>query len=299
VSRAPASLVALADYWRSRGGVVLGIVGDERHCRGYHLGRDRIYGSCACRPDGDCVPGLGDRDYSVMASRDKAGLTDDAAAIDLGRLNDSLDELRRFSSALVERCKRGTADTADIREIVWSPDGTTVSRWDREGLPGGGDATHLTHTHISYYRDAIQAGRDLTAAFRAILEDALMLAVVTRQPFPTPVIWRVAAGTTLRGYDPAQPGKVAKEMRFASDSLAHATARVGVSWPGTSPAPIPRGYPFLEVSDGAFAGLLIVEAQVKLDPVPDPAQLARGKALEEARSAAIDAVGKAIDAIPR
>jgi hypothetical protein len=114
-----------------------------------------------------------------------------------------------------------------------------------------------------------------------------MYPIVTRSPFPIPVRWTVKAGTVLRGYDPAQPGKAVKELRFDRDSSARASARVGVSWRGVDAdkAPIPRGAPFLEVLDGAFAGLLIVEAQVQLDPVPDPCAPARAKALDDAIAA--------------
>lgn len=81
----------------------------------------------------------------------------------------------------------------------------------------------------------------------------------------------IAAGATINGYDPAQPGKVVKSATFPSGSSADATHTVSVSWPGTNPAPVPRGGPFLLVSDGTFAGLLVVAASVSLAPdPPDP-----------------------------
>ena len=140
-------------------------------------------------------------------------------------------------------------------------------------------------------------GRHLVAP---ILE-ADMFAIVTRTPFPAPVAWRVAAGATVSGYDPGRPGSPVKSVRFDRPSMAHAIARVGVEWRGLPREqwPVPRGAPFLEVVDGLFAGLLIVERSVTLDPIPDAAALARGRALEEARSAAVDAVGRAIDALLR
>lgn len=121
-------------------------------------------------------------------------------------------------------------------------------------------------------------------------EEQEMFPVVTRQPFPAPLRFVVPAGTTLRGYDPAQPGKASKEMRFATASSAHASARVGVRWVGVDPAsaPVPRGAPFLEVADGAFKGLLIVEALVKLDPLPDPCADRIRQARAEGRAAALD-----------
>lgn len=44
--------------------------------------------------------------------------------------------------------------------MIYTPDGKTVLRWDRErGVkseprPGEADASHITHTHISFYRDS-------------------------------------------------------------------------------------------------------------------------------------------------
>jgi hypothetical protein len=55
----------------------LGIVGDSNHARGYHLGRDRIY----------AASGVGDADYSVRTARDQAGLSNAAAAMDVGMFN--------------------------------------------------------------------------------------------------------------------------------------------------------------------------------------------------------------------
>lgn len=151
MSTAPSSLRELAAYYTDHGGKVLGIVGDTGHTVGYHLGKDRIY-------DGS-GPGLGDQDYSVRLARDKAGLTNAAAAIDLGRLNGSLQELYKFSRWLVAQCKADQPGHRDVREIIYSPDGVKVQRYS--GVDGGihtgdgnGDASHISHTHISYFRDS-------------------------------------------------------------------------------------------------------------------------------------------------
>ncbi|HSV93276.1 MAG TPA: hypothetical protein VLH81_09370 [Desulfobacterales bacterium] len=161
----PRTLRDLGAYWASQGGLNLGVVGSLRtHCRGYHLGRDRIYGPVACRPGGVARPGLGDADYSVRTARDRAGLSNAASAIDLGRLDGSLEQLRAFSRWLVGRCRANRPGTSDIREVIYSPDGRSVLRWDRERGPssaprsGEADDSHLTHTHISFYRDS--EGRD-------------------------------------------------------------------------------------------------------------------------------------------
>src|SRR4029453_10292886 len=96
VSVEPRSISDLGDYWAAQGGINLGIVGNLKHCSGYHLGKDRIFSDCACKPDGTCEPGKRWNDYSVTRSRDKAGLTNAAAAIDLGRLDGTLANLYTF-----------------------------------------------------------------------------------------------------------------------------------------------------------------------------------------------------------
>ena len=165
----PDSLKQLGAYWTAHGGVNLGVVGNDKHCSGYHLGRDRIYGSCACRPKDICVPGKADRDYSVQHIRDRAGLTNAASAIDLGKLNGSLVNLYKFSEWLVTRCQADAPGTDDIREVIyWSVRNNRVERYSGvDGAvhsgPGNGDLSHKTHTHISYYRDS--EGRDKRTAF--------------------------------------------------------------------------------------------------------------------------------------
>jgi hypothetical protein len=174
---APQSLLDLGAYWRGQGGVVAGIVGSTKtHCKGYHLGRDRIFGDCACRPKNICQPGLGAADYSVQQPRDKAGLTDAASAIDLGKLDDQLAGLWDFSAWLARRAMSGTADTRDIRDIIFfDPIRSVVVGWsalDPDRLiVGYGDASHKTHTHISYWRDS--EGRDKRDAFRAYFEEVV------------------------------------------------------------------------------------------------------------------------------
>ncbi|WP_422744369.1 hypothetical protein ACN27B_08770 [Micromonospora sp. WMMD754] len=146
-----------------RGGlesVEVGIVGDTAHQRqgdSYHLGRpeQRSYG------------------YSVSESPRDAALTEFACALDIGtfsvRSGGATHTLRTFSTWLVAQCAAGTADTRDIREVIYSPDGRTVRRWDRLGKRSSGDSSHTFHTHISFHRDAIRAGRDQTPVIRRYL----------------------------------------------------------------------------------------------------------------------------------
>ena len=154
MSYAPKTLTALGVYYTLHGGVNLGIVGDVGHTVGYHLGRDRIYGPM----------GQGADDYSVKHPRDRAGLSGGASAIDFGRLNGSLQELYAFSNWLVGECQDKRPGSADIREIIYSPDGTRVQRYSGidGGIhtgPGNGDLSHRTHTHVSYFRDSEQRSK--------------------------------------------------------------------------------------------------------------------------------------------
>lgn len=110
MSTAPRTLLDLRDYWRAQGGAFLGIVGDARHTWGYHLGRNRIY---------TIPPGRGDRDPSIQHPRDRAGLSNAASAIDLGRLGGSLPALHDFGDWLAARCVAGEPGTDDIAQIIW------------------------------------------------------------------------------------------------------------------------------------------------------------------------------------
>lgn len=128
-------------------------------------------------------------------------------------------------------------------------------------------------------------------------EEVTMFPIVTREPFPAPVRFVIPAGTTLPGYDPASPGRPVKTASWPRESSAHATARVAVRWVGVDPAaaPVPRGAPFLEVADGVYAGLLVVERFVRLDPLPDPCT----GPVAEARRAVIAAAIAALEGLGR
>lgn len=152
---APQTLTALDTYWRARGGVSLGIVGNAAHnAKGtsYHLGKDKLTATA----------------YSRVLPRDRAGLTDAASAIDLGRLGGTYPGLQAFSSWLAEQCMAGAPGSSDVREVIFSPDGKTVVGWSAlqpdSLIPNYGDATHRTHTHISYFRDSEL--RDKTELFK-------------------------------------------------------------------------------------------------------------------------------------
>lgn len=153
---APKSISDLAAYWVANKGINLGIVGDARHGYGYHLGKDRLQAG----------------DYSIQRPRDRRGLTLAAAALDLGRLEGDLKHLQAFSDWLARRCVKRVKGTEDVVEVIYSPDGSHVFGY-KQGvdylIPGYGDATHLSHTHISFFRDS--ESRDKTALFRPYFEN--------------------------------------------------------------------------------------------------------------------------------
>ena len=158
----PPRLVELGKFWKAQGGVNLGIAGDAGHVAkgvSYHLGKDELVETA----------------YSIQLPRDKAGLTNAASAIDLGKLDGSLASLRAFSMWLVASCRADAAVRHDIREIIYSPDGKTVQRYSGTDNqihtgPGNGDLSHRGHTHISYFRDS--EFRDKVAVFRPFFETA-------------------------------------------------------------------------------------------------------------------------------
>jgi len=144
---APPTIRTLAAYWVAQGGVNLGIVGDTAHLAkgtSYHLGKSNLLVGA----------------YSARTARDKAGLTEAASALDLGRLGGSLLALRQFSLWFAKRCQANAAGTRDVREVIFALDGTHVVGWSREAgvnsafISNYGDSSHLTHTHISFYRDS-------------------------------------------------------------------------------------------------------------------------------------------------
>lgn len=143
---APPTLKELMTYWVSQGGVNLGIVGDVAHMQkgtSYHLGKDD----------------LADNAYSARLPRDKAGLSNAASAVDLGRLDGSLTALWKFSRWFAGECFEGNPAYRDVREVIfWSTTRERVIGWSATA-PGQwindyGDLSHKTHTHISFFRDS-------------------------------------------------------------------------------------------------------------------------------------------------
>ncbi|MFJ8686913.1 hypothetical protein [Micromonospora wenchangensis] len=162
MTTAPANLLAvrrlLLDTIKGLDPAAVGIVGDPAHRGGYHCGSDRVVTN----------------DYSVVESpRDSGGLTLYASGLDVGtfsvRVGGATHNLQTFSTWCVAQCRANTADSRDLREIIYSPDGKVVRRWDRLGKRSSGDDSHLWHTHFSFFRDSTKAGRDQTPLFRRYL----------------------------------------------------------------------------------------------------------------------------------
>jgi len=187
----PPRLVELGKFWKAQHGVNLGVIGDTGHVAkgvSYHLGKAELTADA----------------YSIQNARDKAGLTNAASAIDLGKLNGSLVNLRAFSAWLVARCLADPAARHDVREIIYSPEGTTVQRYS--GIdnkihtgPGNGDLTHRTHTHISFFRDSEQ--RDKVFLFQPFFQAGWGPDVSPQIRAVDPTAFRVAAAIRRTGHD--------------------------------------------------------------------------------------------------
>lgn len=206
----------------------VGIVGDSAHRGGYHCGSDRV------------VTG----DYSVVESpRDRAGLTLDAAALDVGQFSvtsgGKTHTLASFSVWCVAQCAANAPDTRDIREIIYSPDGKTVKRWDRLGKRTSGDSSHRWHTHFSFFRDAIKAGRDQRPLFRRYLSyiglleddtvtpediDKVAVAVVAKLTAPDTLKKILAADVLANGYLDAKDNPTIAFNTFARNLAADTVA---------------------------------------------------------------------------
>ncbi|MFI1197685.1 hypothetical protein ACH4T9_31115 [Micromonospora sp. NPDC020750] len=197
----------------------VGIVGDPAHRGGYHCGADRVVTN----------------DYSVTEStRDRAGLSDYASALDVGQFSvqsgGRTHDLRSFSAWCVQQCAADAADTRDIREIIYSPDGRTVRRWDRLGKRSTGDSSHRWHTHFSFFRDSTKAGRDQTPLFRRYLTSIGLI-----RPTP-PEVPEMQLTDRIRR-DTGNPGRTVDDVLADLSNLRNwLLSPPGTKVPGVSPA---------------------------------------------------------------
>lgn len=177
---APADLLAVADYLVAHldlaPGVAravdlergeIGIVGDPKHAvsGGYHEGVDDL------RRVGRLTT-----DYSRRESVRDLVSSDAASALDIGDFDVTVNgrqiTLRSLSTAIAEACRAGDPRTRDIREIIYSPDGNAVRRFDRIGVRSGGDASHRWHTHVSFFRDS-EGRRNAADNFGGLLQEII------------------------------------------------------------------------------------------------------------------------------
>ncbi|GHJ11227.1 hypothetical protein TPA0907_55940 [Micromonospora humidisoli] len=226
MTTAPANLMAvrrlLLDHLGPHGldSAEVGIVGNPAHRGGYHCGSDRVVNN----------------DYSVVeSSRDRTGLTLYASGLDVGtfsiRVGGTTHNLQTFSTWCVAQCQAGAPDTRDIREIIYSPDGKVVRRWDRLGKRTSGDDSHLWHTHFSFFRDAIKAGRDLTSLFRRYLISIGLIQAPKPVEVPVaqdPVAWATTnrAAALLAGTPARYQIEGEKQPRSEPNRLAEQLARI-------------------------------------------------------------------------
>lgn len=217
----------------------LGIVGGPSHVAtgtSYHLGEDQLI--------------MSKNPYSARTARDLAGLSNAASALDV---DDDLDELRELSTWIVEECRAGAPDTLDIREVIYSPDGVAVLRWDRERGVGSApvpdsDTSHRTHTHFSWYRDS--EFRDKTAVFRRFFEGDDMTPEQNRLLRNAETYaWKKSAGedpitgildnsgNLIEPGMPNVPLQVAKQTRAAAQEAVKLTSEL-LARPPVAAAPI-------------------------------------------------------------
>lgn len=141
----PDDLYAIHIYIRHMTGLpadAVGVVGDTSHrsSGGYHVGNDTLSNI-----------GKKDSDYSKRESgRDRPG-TNAASAIDLGS---AFPRWMEFNNAFLSSLKSGDGRLADVREFIYTLDGKNVRRWDRLGIRSTGDSSHLSHSHISMFRNS-------------------------------------------------------------------------------------------------------------------------------------------------
>jgi len=173
VTYAPQDLLDAIRYLQSQGAPAasLGIVGDPAHVStgGYHVGRDDL-----------AAHGRLGYDYSVIESPRDRRPTGAASAIDFTGAS----WWRSLTLWLVARTAAGTPGTEDIREIIYTPDGRTVHRWDRLGRRSTGDDSHLYHTHVSFFRDSEGRRGSFLALLRSFFTGA-EIAIPGSEDMPT------------------------------------------------------------------------------------------------------------------
>lgn len=241
----------------------VGIVGDPAHAStgGYHEGLDDL-----------TRVGRAATDYSVRESpRDKAGLTHAASALDIGDFAVTVAgrqiTLRSLSLAIVAACERGDPRTHDVREVIYSPDGTTVRRWDRLGKRATGDDSHRWHTHVSFFRDA-EGRRAARGGFLELLQELIdgPPAPPPAPPAPTQQMEDDMAGDIRYLIKAAKHDDVFLVTRSGADR----TVEHVLIWAEVE-AMKALGVPYLDKADEAAYQQLVAAAQKPTDASTAPA----------------------------
>jgi hypothetical protein len=226
---APADLLAIQRYAHDRTGMpwdALGIIHGTPQGGGYHEGHDLLHAAGRAPED----PGS---DYSYTESqRDRSGLTDAGSAFDLGG---DFGRFREITMGIVHACERGDPRTRDVREVIYTPDGQVVRRWDRLGRRSSGDSSHLSHTHISFFRDA-EGRRNQSDNFLGLLRELFEgVDYVGISDIDTAyLIWRIEALThmfdTIRGGpEKGATVDIVKQVKQLATGLADLKAAAGQS----------------------------------------------------------------------
>lgn len=238
-----------------------GIVGDDGHDGGYHCG------SSGVKAD----------DYSVDESpRDRRGLTRYASALDVGYFRikgagGKYYDLRHMSKWMVGQCQAGAPDTRDLREIIYSPDGREVLRWDALGHRDTGDDSHLSHTHLSIFRDATKAGRGPLSLFQRYFAGIGVLDMAFTQDQVDQIrsaaarglydaLWIAFNGKNFRDLTFEGPGSIGLAIRQNLGALASAPAVAAIAALGKPDAD----------EAAIVAGILaVLTPQAIADAIPD------------------------------
>lgn len=232
----------------------LGIAPDAAHVGGYHCGWDdrRVAG-----------------DYSWSEStRDSSHKTNAARAFDLGWFDIQLGGRRvtliDFNLWFVNELKANAADTRDVREFIYTPDGRTVLRWDRLGKRSSGDSSHKGHSHTSWFADA--ETRDKSGPFRRFfakigddMSDAYnLLDSLTRTQgsatFTPDGPDGVRYGSLSNAAAIASIQRAAKDARLAADGVAEVKTRLDRI---TAPELTPEQLAAIAAQAGEHAAALI------------------------------------------
>lgn len=212
MTRAPKPLLDLkADFETRIGPHWLGIVGDNTHYNGYHLG-------------GYEVPF---DDYSITHPRDVAGINqyggDWASAIDVGM---GWPASREWFWWLILKTQRGLFP--DIAEIIGSRDGVQDTRYiaaNAFSRPETWWGNHIGHTHISFYRDSIF--RNHTYLFNGWTAVGLKPTPVVKVPKTTAAVPSASPKPVVVGNSEKQAGE-SSSTPMQGALLAAAIA--GLAW---------------------------------------------------------------------